>query len=41
MFLLETCLCGTCAIREMPVSDAIGEFVAQGLKGNHSARRDD
>lgn len=30
--------CSFIAIREMPVSDVLGELVAQALNGNHSSR---
>jgi hypothetical protein len=30
--------CSFIAIREMSVSDVLGEFVAQALNGNHSSR---
>ena len=33
--------CSFVAIRETPVSDALGELVAQALNGNHSPRGDD
>jgi len=34
-------LCSFIAIREAPVSDALGELVAQALNGNHSSHGDD
>jgi len=33
-------LCSFIAVRELPVSDALSEFIAQALNGNHRARRD-
>jgi hypothetical protein len=31
-------LCSFIAVRELPVSDALSEFIAQALNGNHRSR---